>query len=44
MLMLLHGLTEEAAFSLLRHHSQSFNIKLAEVAKKVIDRRGQLPD
>ena len=43
MLMTLHDLSEQEAFDLLRRHSQSFNIKLADVARSVIDSRGQLP-
>ncbi len=43
MLMLLHEMTEEQAFDLLRRHSQAVNIKLADVAREVIERRGQLP-
>jgi transcriptional regulator with GAF, ATPase, and Fis domain len=43
MLMLLHGLTEQEAFDLLRRDSQSLNIKLADVARQIIERRGQLP-
>jgi AmiR/NasT family two-component response regulator len=43
MLMLLHGMTEEQAFDLLRRHSQGLNIKLADVAREVIERRGHLP-
>ena len=43
MLMLLHDLTEDKAFDLLRRHSQALNIKLADVAREVIERRGQLP-
>ncbi|WAJ46873.1 GAF and ANTAR domain-containing protein [Mycobacterium sp. Aquia_216] len=43
MLMLLHDLTEEEAFDLLRRHSQALNIKLADVAREVIERRGSLP-
>ena len=43
MLMMLHGMTEDQAFDLLRRHSQGLNIKLADVAREVIDRRGQLP-
>ena len=43
MLMLLHDMSEDAAFDLLRRHSQALNIKLAEVARAVIDNRGQLP-
>jgi transcriptional regulator with GAF, ATPase, and Fis domain len=41
MLMLLHGISEEEAFAMLRRHSQHLNIKLAEVARHVIERRGQ---
>lgn len=43
MLMLLHRMTEEQAFDLLREHSQALNIKLADVAREVIRKRGQLP-
>jgi len=43
MLMLLHNMTEDQAFDLLRRHSQALNIKLADVARAIIDRRGQLP-
>jgi ANTAR domain/GAF domain len=43
MLMMLHDMTEDQAFDLLRRHSQGLNIKLADVAREVIDRRGQLP-
>lgn len=43
MLMMLHDLTENEAFDLLRRHSQALNIKLADVARAVIDQRGQLP-
>lgn len=43
MLMMLHEMSEEAAFDLLRRHSQALNIKLAEVARAVIENRGQLP-
>lgn len=43
MLMLLHDMSEDDAFDLLRHHSQALNIKLAEVARAVIENRGQLP-
>jgi ANTAR domain len=43
MLMMLHGMTEDQAFDLLRRHSQGLNVKLADVAREVIDRRGQLP-
>lgn len=43
MLMLLHDMSEDEAFDLLRRHSQALNIKLAEVARAVIENRGQLP-
>ena len=43
MLMMLHDMSEDEAFDLLRSHSQALNIKLAEVARVVIDQRGQLP-
>ncbi len=43
MLMLLNGFTEEEAFDLLRHHSQSLNIKLADVARTVNENRGHPP-
>ncbi|SPM37584.1 GAF domain, partial [Mycobacterium rhizamassiliense] len=42
MLMLLHDMSEDDAFDLLRRHSQALNIKLADVARAVIDSRGQL--
>ena len=42
MLMMLHGFSEQEAFALLRRHSQHLNIKLADVARQVIERRGQL--
>lgn len=42
MLMLLHNVSENEAFDLLRRYSQSLNVKLAEVARRVIDNRGQL--
>ncbi|MGA3254150.1 MAG: GAF and ANTAR domain-containing protein [Mycobacterium sp.] len=41
-LMTLNELSEDEAFELLRRHSQTLNIKLADVAREVIDRRGQL--
>jgi transcriptional regulator with GAF, ATPase, and Fis domain len=44
MLMMLHSLGENEAFDLLRRHSQSLNIKLADVARRVIDARGNLPE
>src|SRR5262249_49664613 len=43
MLMMLHNFTEQEAFDLLRRHSQSLNIKLADVARQIIERRGRLP-
>ncbi|MEE6176481.1 GAF and ANTAR domain-containing protein [Mycobacterium sp. 050134] len=43
MLMLLHDMSEDQAFDLLRRHSQALNIKLADVARAVIEQRGQLP-
>jgi hypothetical protein len=43
MLMMLHDVSEDEAFDLLRRHSQALNIKLADVAREVIDQRGQLP-
>lgn len=43
MLMLLHEMSEDDAFDLLRRHSQALNIKLADVAREVIEQRGQLP-
>jgi hypothetical protein len=43
MLMMLHEITEDQAFDLLRRHSQALNIKLAEVARAVIENRGHLP-
>jgi len=43
MLMMLHDMSEDDAFDQLRRHSQSLNIKLADVAREVIDRRGLLP-
>src|SRR5947209_1551994 len=43
MLMLLHQMSEGEAFDLLRRHSQALNIKLADVARAVIDNRGRLP-
>ncbi|OBE98622.1 GAF and ANTAR domain-containing protein [Mycobacterium sp. 852002-10029_SCH5224772] len=42
-LMMLHEMSESEAFDLLRRHSQALNIKLADVARVVIDQRGQLP-
>ncbi|KAA1251797.1 GAF and ANTAR domain-containing protein [Mycobacterium simiae] len=43
MLMLLHRMPEHEAFDVLRRQSQGLNIKLADVARKVIENRGQLP-
>ncbi|OBI44496.1 GAF and ANTAR domain-containing protein [Mycobacterium colombiense] len=43
MLMMLHEMSEDDAFDLLRRHSQALNIKLADVAREVIEQRGQLP-
>ena len=43
MLMLLHNMSEDQAFDLLRRHSQALNIKLADVARAIIENRGQLP-
>jgi AmiR/NasT family two-component response regulator len=43
MLMLLHNMTEDEAFDLLRRYSQSLNIKLADVARQVIESRGRMP-
>ena len=43
MLMLLHGIAEEEAFDMLRRNSQELNIKLADVARAVVERRGRLP-
>ena len=43
MLMALNGISEDDAFQLLRRHSQTLNIKLADVAREIINRRGQLP-
>jgi hypothetical protein len=42
MLMMLHGYSEDEAFGMLRRHSQHLNIKLADVARSVIERRGRL--
>lgn len=40
MLMLLHDVTDEQAFDMLRHTSQNTNIKLAEVARALVEQRG----
>ncbi len=42
MLMMLNDISEDEAFELLRRHSQTLNIKLADVARAIIKRRGQL--
>jgi AmiR/NasT family two-component response regulator len=42
MLMMLNGISEDDAFELLRRHSQTLNIKLADVARAIIKRRGEL--
>jgi transcriptional regulator with GAF, ATPase, and Fis domain len=41
MLMLLHGTSEQQAFDVLRRYSQDLNIKLADVARTVIEHRGK---
>lgn len=41
MLMLLHGVDEQEAFNILRRYSQDLNIKLADVARTVIESRGK---
>ncbi|MBX9640765.1 MAG: ANTAR domain-containing protein [Mycobacteriaceae bacterium] len=43
MLMALHDINEDEAFDRLRYHSQALNIKLADVARTVIEARGALP-
>ncbi|MDT5346805.1 MAG: hypothetical protein QOH91_92 [Mycobacterium sp.] len=40
MLMLLNDISEDNAFNVLRRYSQDLNIKLADVARRVIDHRG----
>jgi transcriptional regulator with GAF, ATPase, and Fis domain len=40
MLMMLNGLDEHEAFDVLRRYSQDLNIKLADVARRVIENRG----
>jgi transcriptional regulator with GAF, ATPase, and Fis domain len=40
MLMMLHGVSEHEAFDVLRKYSQDLNIKLADVARMVIQHRG----
>lgn len=41
MLMLLYGVGEQEAFNILRRYSQDLNIKLADVARTVIENRGK---
>src|SRR6202035_797080 len=41
MLMMLHGVDEQDAFNILRRCSQDLNIKLADVARNVIENRGK---
>jgi transcriptional regulator with GAF, ATPase, and Fis domain len=41
MLMMLNGVDEHEAFDVLRRYSQDLNIKLAEVARTVIENRGK---
>jgi transcriptional regulator with GAF, ATPase, and Fis domain len=41
MLMLLHGVSEREAFDVLRRYSQDLNIKLADVARTVVEHRGK---
>jgi transcriptional regulator with GAF, ATPase, and Fis domain len=41
MLMLLYGVDEQEAFNILRRYSQNLNIKLADVARTVIESRGK---
>ncbi|MDT5166809.1 MAG: hypothetical protein QOD02_114 [Mycobacterium sp.] len=41
MLMMLHGVDEQEAFNVLRRYSQDLNIKIADVARTVIDSRGK---
>jgi transcriptional regulator with GAF, ATPase, and Fis domain len=43
MLMLLKDVTHEEAFDTLRRLSQEMNIKVTEVARAVVEERGQLP-
>lgn len=40
MLMMLNGIDEHAAFDVLRKYSQDLNVKLADVARSVIEHRG----
>lgn len=41
MLMMLHNVDEQEAFNVLRRYSQDLNVKLADVARSVIDSRGK---
>jgi transcriptional regulator with GAF, ATPase, and Fis domain len=41
MVMMLHNIDEQEAFDVLRRYSQDLNIKLADVARSVIDSRGK---
>jgi transcriptional regulator with GAF, ATPase, and Fis domain len=41
MLMMLYGVDEQEAFNVLRRYSQDLNIKLADVARTVIESRGK---
>ncbi len=41
MLMMLNNVDEQEAFNVLRRYSQDLNIKLADVARSVIDNRGK---
>jgi transcriptional regulator with GAF, ATPase, and Fis domain len=41
MLMMLYNVDEQEAFNVLRRYSQDLNIKLADVARSVIDSRGK---
>ncbi|MBE1552170.1 hypothetical protein GGC64_006257 [Mycobacterium sp. OAS707] len=43
MLMLLHNISDAEAFTLLRRVSQHLNVKLVDIARDVINRRGQVP-
>jgi AmiR/NasT family two-component response regulator len=38
--MMLHKVDEQEAFDILRRYSQDLNIKLADVARSVIESRG----
>jgi ANTAR domain len=41
MVMMLHNIDEQQAFDVLRRYSQDLNIKVADVARSVIDSRGK---